>query len=226
MANDLHDLTPAYALDALDENERADYERHLATCAQCREELATMQDTAAALAYAVESPAPPAHLRDRIVAQARAERGNVVPLRPRRRLTYVLGAAAAAAAAVALGIGLWANSVSNDLDRERSVLAILADPTARSVPMEGGDGRVVVTDTGEAALVVSGLEQAPEGKTYEVWVFEGETPRPAGTFEGDDERDVVKLTRAVQPGAAVAVTIEADGGVDAPTSDPIMSAST
>ena len=150
----------------------------------------------------------------------------MVPFRPRRRLTYVLGAAAAAAAAVALGIGLWANSVSNDLDRERSVLAILADPTARSVPLEGADGRIVVTNSGDAALVVSGLEQAPEGKTYEAWVFEGGTPRPAGTFEADDGRDVLKLSRPVPPGSDVAVTIEADGGVEAPTSDPIMSAST
>ena len=86
MANDaLHDLTPGYALDALDESERAEYEAHLATCEQCRDELARMQDTVGALAYAVHSPAPPPELRDRIVGQARAERGNVVPLRPRRR---------------------------------------------------------------------------------------------------------------------------------------------
>lgn len=226
MAHDaLHDLTPGYALDALDENERAEYEAHLATCEQCRDELARMQDTVGSLAYGVQSPAPPPELRDRIVAQARAERGSVVPFRPRRRLTYALGAFAAAAAAVALAVGLWASSVSNDLDAQRSVVSILADPDARQVPMEGGDGRVVVTDSGEAALVAS-VPGAPEGKTYEVWVFEGDTPHPAGTFEGDAAHDVVRLSRPVPPGAKVAVTVERDGGVDAPTSPPLLSAQT
>ena len=226
MANDaLHDLTPGYALDALDENERAAYEAHLATCEQCRDELARMQDTVGALAYAVNSPAPPPELRDRIIGQARAERGNVVPFRPRRRLTYALGAVAAAAAVVALAVGLWASSLSNDLDQQRSVVAILADPQARQVPMEGGEGRIVVTDSGDAALVTA-VPGAPSGKTYEVWVFEGDTPKRAGTFDGDKTHDVVRLTRPVPPGAKVAVTVEESGGVDAPTSPPVMSAST
>lgn len=226
MANDaLHDLTPGYALDALDESERAEYEAHLATCEQCRDELARMQDTVGALAYAVHSPAPPAELRSRIVGQARAERGNVVPLRPRRRLTYALGAVAAAAAVVALAVGLWASSLSNDLDEQRSVVSILADPQARQVPLQGGEGRIVVTDSGDAALVTA-VPGAPTGKTYEVWVFEGDTPKPAGTFDGDKAHDVVRLTRPVPPGAKVAVTVEAAGGVDAPTSPPVMSAAT
>jgi anti-sigma-K factor RskA len=226
LANDaLHDLTPGYALDALDESERAEYEAHLATCEQCRDELARMQDTVGALAYAVHSPAPPPELRDRIVGQARAERGNVVPLRPRGRLTYALGAVAAAAAVVALAVGLWASSLSNDLDEQRSVVSILADPQARQVPMQGGEGRIVVTDSGDAALVTA-VPGAPTGKTYEVWVFEGDTPKPAGTFDGDKAHDVVRLTRPVPPGAKVAVTVEAAGGVDAPTSPPVMSAAT
>jgi anti-sigma-K factor RskA len=226
MAHDaLHDLTPGYALDALDENERAEYEAHLATCEQCRDELARMQDTVGALAYAVHSPAPPPELRARIVGQARAERGNVVPFRPRRRLTYALGAVAAAAAVVALAVGLWASSLSNDLDQQRSVVAILADPQARQVPMEGGEGRVVLTDSGDAALVTA-VPGAPSGKTYEVWVIEGDTPHRAGTFQGDAQHDVVRLNRPVPAGATVAVTIEPEGGVDAPTSPPVMSAST
>ena len=39
--NAVHDLTPAYALDALDEIERLEYEAHLATCEDCRDELAS-----------------------------------------------------------------------------------------------------------------------------------------------------------------------------------------
>jgi anti-sigma-K factor RskA len=219
----LHDLTPAYALDALDAEERAAYEQHLSTCEHCRAELETMQRTASSLAYAVVSPAPPPELRGRIVEQARLERGNVVAFRPRRTLSYALGAAAAVAASVAVAVGLWAASLSNELDRQRSVLEILADPQARSLAMTGGDGRLVVTGSGEAALVVSGLAAAPEGKTYEIWVIEGDRALPAGLFDGSEARDVVRLTRPVPRRAAVAVTIEAAGGVDAPTSEPVLS---
>src|SRR5207253_6326006 len=40
----LHDLTAAYALDALDEPERREYEAHLARCEQCRDELASLSE--------------------------------------------------------------------------------------------------------------------------------------------------------------------------------------
>ena len=223
MADDLiHDLTAAYALDALDADEEARYVEHLATCERCREELAALRDPVAALAYGVAAPAPPPALRERILDAVRAERSNVVPIR--RRLPVALGAAAAVAATVALALGLWASSVSSDLDRERSLLAILADPEAKSIPLEGANGRVVVTDTGEAALVVSGLATAPEGKTYELWVAEGDEMLPAGVFDGAHERDIVRLTRPVPPGSGVAVTVEDDGGTNAPTSDPIFTA--
>lgn len=218
----LHDLTAAYALDALSSHDEERYEVHLATCRRCHEELAGFRDPVAALAYGVESPLPPPALRERILETARAERSNVVPIR--RRLPAALGAVAAVAATVAIALGLWAASISDDLDRERSVVAILADPQAKSIPLEGATGRVVVTDTGDAALVVSGLATAPEGKTYEIWVVQDGRALPAGVFDAKQERDVVRLTRPVPPGGGVAVTVEADGGVDAPTGDPVITA--
>ena len=54
----LHDLTAAYALDALDPQERREYEAHLARCERCRDELASLSDTATSLAYAVDPASP------------------------------------------------------------------------------------------------------------------------------------------------------------------------
>ena len=67
------------------------------------------------------------------------------------------------------------------------------------------------------------LAPAPEGKDYQIWVFEDETPQPAGLFE---EPGVAVLTRPVEPGQQVAVTLEPDGGVEAPTGAPLFSTAT
>ncbi len=216
-----HDLTAAYALDALDPAEEREYESHLATCERCREELAALREASASLAYVAPAPAPPVELRERILEQARSERAQVTPLRPRRRLTYALAAAAAAAACLAIGLGVWAATLSDRLDRQKSINTILAD--GQRVPLQGANGQLVVTDSGDAALVVSGLAAAPEGKTYELWVIDGGKPRPAGLFQGGGGQ-VVVLNRSVPRDATVAATIEDEGGVDAPTSKPVFSA--
>ena len=82
-ANALHDLTAAYALDALDPEDVRSYEAHLARCERCRDELASLAEAVDALAYATDAPVPPPELRARILQRARDERPNVVPLRPR-----------------------------------------------------------------------------------------------------------------------------------------------
>jgi anti-sigma-K factor RskA len=215
---DLHELTAGYALDALDASERGRYEAHLATCERCRDELQGFWSVSGALARAAGGPPPPASLRDRILEQARSERPNVVPLRRRFGLPAV-STVAAVAAVVAIGLGVWALSTASDLDDARAKLAVLGDPRAEEFPTASGDARLVVRPEGGAALVVRALPVAPEGKDYEIWVFEDDVPRPAGLF---DEPGVALLTRPVQRGQTVAVTLEQEGGVDAPTGEPLL----
>lgn len=231
METGVHELTAAYALDALDPEDRRTYEAHLGDCPRCREELGTMWRTAEALAVGASGPAPSLQLRERILASARAEPHVVVPLERRRsRAMPVLAAVAAAAAAVALAAGLWGTQLSGDLDdarsaleRERAAAAILADPSARTVALQEGNGRMVRTDDGRAVLVLDGLDAAPAGKTYEVWIVShGEAPARAGLFPGDDERDVVLVDGTVEPAQVVLVTLEEAGGVDAPTGEPLV----
>lgn len=225
----IHELTVGYALDALDPEERRAYEAHLAECEACRAELSSFWRTTEALAVASTGPVPSPGLRDRILADARAEPQVVVPFEARRRrLAPALGAAAAIAALVALAVGVWALQLSSDLDetrealeRARAAAAVLADPDARTVSLSAGEGRLVVADDGRAALVLDGLDEAPTGKTYALWIVEDGTPEAAGLFPGSDDTDLVALDGTVDEGDIVAVTLE-DGPVDAPQSEPIV----
>jgi anti-sigma-K factor RskA len=219
MADEPHDLTAAYALDALDEADSELYEAHLRTCERCRDELASLRTAATALAHVAPPAVPPPALREQILEQARSERPNVRPLVRRRLLVPAVAAVAAACAIAALAV--WASSLHRDLNRRDQLLAVLGDPAAQHLALKGAPGTLVVRRNGDAALITS-LPAAPSGKTYELWLIEGGTPKPAGLYGGG--RSVLVHGR-VAPGTTVAVTVERAGGTDAPTTKPILTAS-
>ncbi|MDQ2877151.1 MAG: zf-HC2 domain-containing protein, partial [Actinomycetota bacterium] len=66
---DLHGLTGAYAVDALDAGERERFEQHLGRCSSCEHEVRGMQETATRLAVAVAAP-PPAGLKAAVLTAA------------------------------------------------------------------------------------------------------------------------------------------------------------
>jgi anti-sigma-K factor RskA len=227
---EIHELSAAYALDALDPADREAFEEHLARCPECREAVAAFQDLAADLAHGADAPPPPPALRDRILAEARRDGSNVVAFPRRRWLLPVAGAAAVAAGIAALALSFWTADLSRQLDDERAALhlsqeavAVLADPDARRVPLDGAEGMLVVDEgSGEGWLVLRGLESAPSKRTYEAWVIEDGEAVPAGLFPGGGVSTVVPLTAPVPDGAIVAVTVEATGGVEQPTRDPVF----
>jgi anti-sigma-K factor RskA len=204
---EIHDLAAAYAVNALDPEDRWTYERHLDSCERCTEEVAALREGATELAYATEGPAPSPDLRERILAAARAERPTAATKRPpRRRLFPSTAAVAAPPTVAAVALGLWANS--------------LRGPEQRVLPMEGGPGRLLIS--GDEASIVTCVDPAPSGRTYEAWVIENDVPRPAGLFRGGCT--TVELNRPVEDGATVAVTLERAGGVETPQGEILMSA--
>jgi anti-sigma-K factor RskA len=116
---ELIDSAASYALDALDPEERRQFEAHLAACDECQSEVAAYREVAASLAHAVPAtPVPSSRaLRDRILREARQVRpislasrpvAPVVvaepPAMPRRATLPWLVAAAAVIAAVGMGV--------------------------------------------------------------------------------------------------------------------------
>jgi anti-sigma-K factor RskA len=227
---DFQELTAAYALDALEEQDERAYEEHLSTCPQCREDLAAVRETAGLLAYGVAAETPPPALRERILDQARSERANVIPIRRRWALPAAASVAAVAAMA-AIGLGIWASSLRSDLSGERQartgleqVVSVISDPRSERVSASVGSGTLVVSPTRAAALILSNLDPAPSGKIYEAWIAEDPAPKPAGLFQAAGESTHVALTRPVPKGATVMVTLEPAGGTTEPSAEPLFAA--
>jgi hypothetical protein len=127
----------AYVLGALAPGERAAYERHLATCAACREEVAQLAglpgllgrlDPDTALAVGRPVAAPP-ELMDKVLAGARGERMRI--LRQRRWQAAIVTAAAACLALLA-GIGVYA--VDQNRTETPSVIAAMK-PAESDIPV-------------------------------------------------------------------------------------------
>ncbi|AWI27712.1 anti-sigma factor [Streptomyces sp. ICN441] len=114
---ELHTLTGAYALNALGDRERARFERHLAVCQACAQEVRELGATAVRLGLAA-TEIPPSAMKSQVMARisavrqeppkvAAAEAGRIPPpvhrARPagRRRLAgFVLAACVAGLAAL------------------------------------------------------------------------------------------------------------------------------
>ncbi|MGQ7295225.1 anti-sigma factor [Quadrisphaera sp. KR29] len=154
--------------------------------------------------------------------------------RRRGRSSRWLPAVAAAAAAVlvaAAALGGWSalrwrGEAEQARLAARAVAEVAAAPDAVSVVADGGPGwastRVVASASlGEAVLVPTGVEQAPRGRTWQLWWVSGEeAPRPAGLLPGGTGAPEV-LEGGADGATAVAVTLEPAGGSAAPTTDPV-----
>lgn len=73
MTADIHTLAGAYALHALDDDERVLFEAHLAECPACDQEVRELEATAARLGGLLRE-LPPPDLKDRVLAQIDATR--------------------------------------------------------------------------------------------------------------------------------------------------------
>jgi anti-sigma-K factor RskA len=232
--DDVAALISAYALGALESDQVALAEQHIASSDECRRAYEDALETAAVLALAVADSEPPAELRGRIMAAARAERPPVAsPAAPRRRrglaglLTPSSGFAligVAAAIVFALIAVSQHNSASTARDRQDALVAILSAPDARVVPLAstaGGPagGRIVVAN--DRAALVSSLKSPPAGHTYQAWGLRpgGAAPVPLPTFSRDG---AVIILDDVGSYDGIGVTVEPSGGSQAPSSAPFV----
>lgn len=218
---DLHDLAAPYALDALEDTERAAFEAHLHECDLCRAELVDMSRGVEAI-FDFYHEAPPESLRTRTLDEVTSPRAEVIEL-PRRRRWMAAGAAVAAAAAVILGV--YAVGLRSEMAGMEQLNAVLASADATQVQLEGMDGRVVHAD-GQGVLIVAAMARPADDRTYQMWLIGESGPVSAGLVtprSGEDEV-VAMLEGTTSSGMRVGITEEPAGGSDQPTGEILASA--
>jgi anti-sigma-K factor RskA len=232
---DLHSLSGAYAVDALDADERGAFEAHLRQCETCRDEVAELHATAARLGDATASTPPP-QLREDVLAQAKVTRQDspLAPVTPidairSRRMLWLAGVAAAAVV-VAAGLGVVAYRADQRADQlavaDQQIEQVLSDPeaTSQTLPVVGGgQGTLVVSPgTDQGLLVTAGLASAGPDRTYQLWAISKGAATSLGLLPAP--RDGTSAKVFVLPGgtATFGMTVEPAGGSPQPTTEPVL----
>ncbi|SDD60443.1 anti-sigma factor [Glycomyces harbinensis] len=237
MSTDEHTMIGAWALDAVDADERARVERHLAACASCAQEAAELRETVARLAD-VTITEPPPRLRDSVLAEVRRTRQEAPVAHepePRRRgrahrsrarhqsrLRLALGAAALAVVAAFAGIfGTWAvMQQPGGESRGDQIAAVLEAADAEvSYQEPDGGGRVTVIASealDQAVVVVSDLAAPGDDRSYQVWKVNEAGQVSAGVMDAGDA-SATMLVEGLGDTRVVGVTNEPAGGSDEPT---------
>lgn len=246
--SDIHALSGAYAVDALDDVEKRLFEEHLASCADCRAEVASLREAASLLGETTPTQPPPA-LRDNLLAEIKKVRPlppevptmlpatepaptaeqEVTPIESRRRRRFPT-LLAAAAAVVAIGAGAvvvtqpWegGEQVQQLTATEQVLAADDAQQVAAALP-GAAEAKVVRSPSlGKAVLVTHDMPAAPADKVYQLWLQSPEGDMlPAGLMpRGADQQMLLEGDAA--SATAAGITVEPAGGSKAPTSDPIV----
>ncbi|GAA5142296.1 anti-sigma factor [Nocardioides marinquilinus] len=217
---DIHALSGAYAVDAVDDLERARFERHLADCAECRAEVTSLRAAAGLLAES-SATTPPASLREAVLAEvattrplppvvaAAAERGRST----RRRFPALVAAAAALIVVGGVGATVWHPWTDDAPGSDQA--------TEQTYTADVGSATVTVVRSGDQATVsTKGMPAAPAGKKYELWLVHDDRYVHAGEMTGDASQ--VLLEGDAATANAVGITLEDVDGPPEPDLDNVI----
>lgn len=231
--DEIIELLGAYALDAVDDDERAVVEAHLATCSRCRAEVAEHRETAALLAHGGGDAPEGVWSRIAGALEESPPRLRLAPLPPvvdptpapaggRRIWPRLALVAAAAAAVVAVVLGVQVRAQDRRIDdlqvaaRDPLAAALqdaLDDPRSQALQLVSADGGVevrgAITAAGVGYLRADDLPRLDGTRTYQLWGAAGDRLVSLGVLGADP--GVVTFRGAAYDGFAI--TEEAAPGV-------------
>jgi anti-sigma-K factor RskA len=226
---ELDELLGAYALDAVEADERLAIEQYLMVDPRARREVEEHREVATILAWTTMTA--PEGLWDRIAdnldeapPRPRGELASVLSLdrarddRPARRRWRDLGswavASAAAAVVAVIVVNTLANTGSDESPVAAAVAAARADRDSVTTQLVRADGLVggeaIIDQDGHGYLIGDSLPQLPADQTYQLWGVIGEQVISLGVLGHNPE---IELFSAGAPVSQLVVTIEPAGGV-------------
>jgi anti-sigma-K factor RskA len=238
---DLHSLSGAYALDALEPGaERDRFTRHLSRCQSCAIEVRGFREVATAMAFAAVAEAP-AGLRDRVLAAAARTRQLPPEVTTRARprpgrswrpwVPWLSGVVAAASIVVAVLFGFAQAHTQDELNQVRAqnkaISLLLSSPQVTLLSKSttrGGVATVVLSAARhQLAVVTSGLPALPPGRVYQLWLIGKTTTTSAGLLPAANAGQTPPvLASGVVKGDTLGLTVEPAGGSAQPTTTPIL----
>jgi hypothetical protein len=225
---EVESLLPAYALDAVDDEERAAIEVHLAEHADARAEAAELQRAASLLGHA-GGPAPRAvweRLEAAIATTRPADReAPPIPIsRAGRRswstrtVAWVAAAAAVVVLAVVAVVAIATPASRHPADAQvalaRAAQAANDTPGARHAALKDDAGRTVATAVvlpDGSGYLTGSLPELGAGRTYQLWALGDHAAISLGVM-GAHPASVVAFRAADAP-RGLAITDEVRGGV-------------
>ena len=243
MNADIHGLSGAYAVDALENGERAAFEQHLAECPECQAEVASLREAATQLS-ALSETMPPPSVRDAVLAgisnvrplppleppstvssPASSADADVLPMRPRRRPSWLLAAAAAVLVAVGgLSWHPWSHGPDNGQLTATEQVLRAGDAQRLQKVVDGARATIVRSASlGEAVLIADHMPNAPAGKDYQLWLnLPGRGMVSAGLMPRNAQQPVTVLLQGdARKALGAGITVEPAGGSTKPTTQPI-----
>jgi anti-sigma-K factor RskA len=238
------DDVAVYALGVLPAGDARRVREHMASCQECRDEYVRLKTTAAAIGLSSQASTdaaqcPSALLKSRIMREVRASLERPHAERPPVWPAYLV-AAACLAIAITSSIGDIAlnnqlrqaksqvalgtqrsTALARDLAESRSTLSDLLSSDAKRYAISGGE---VVTRGGRLYIAMHELPAPPHGKVYQAWTLAKGAKKvaPSLTFVPDARGvAVVAIPVDARDTAAVAISVEPEGGSRQPTTKPI-----
>jgi anti-sigma factor RsiW len=216
----------AFALGALDPREAREIEAHAPSCARCTRELEALVPAVGVLGESVEQLEPPPELRERVLAEVRADVARSqgereTSQRPAQRRGW---RGLFARPAIAVGLAIVVAAVGGYLIAGNGGNE---GPEGNKVPVvaQQGIGGTLAIGEQSSMLDLHGLSPLEGREVYQAWVAEGQSVRPSSNFIPDaNGRAMTAIDGQLSPGTKVMVTREPHPGETMPTTPVLLSA--
>lgn len=235
----------------LSNEEREQFEAHLLSCEECREELKELEELTGDLPYLSIPEEPPAGMKERVLASvfesdmvesndtaneslSVEQKNNVTDLQTERKSKQKKWVAPALAAALFLSLAgnvyTFVNEGEDETTQPEEISSLIKAVQLQPSEAEASAGSAaLMNEDGKMNLVVevNDVAETEGDQVYQVWLLEDDKPYRAGFFTPNQEGKGEVAYQVEYEGDhnwdAVAITLEPDSKSETPKGKIVLS---